>query len=160
MIENEEQQQSCLKGPSVLPRKGAKRTSKTSWTYPSRAEANKDREQQQSLVSALHIAQHHLHLDESGAWCIHGDTGKVYTWGDGKSWVVFITTDSGKHWAGAKKKLSFMPVTQDGDDEGCLKLEHPPTPKQAKLIREAVGIRKSPSRKSQDRPSVAVSIAN
>jgi hypothetical protein len=116
---------------------------KTSWTYPSRAEANKDREQQLSLVSALDIAKHHLHLDECGAWCIHGETGKVYTWGDDETWVLYVACSSPRQWSSTKQKLSFATVTQDCDQEGCLQLLELPNPKQASLIRQALGIRKA-----------------
>jgi hypothetical protein len=33
-------------------------------------------------------------------------------------------------------------VTQDGDDEGCLRLHRLPTPEQSTVIRDALGIRK------------------
>ena len=36
----------------------------------------------------------------------------------------------------------FRKVTQDGDEEGCLRLHELPTAKQAVAIREALGIRK------------------
>jgi hypothetical protein len=33
-------------------------------------------------------------------------------------------------------------LTQDGDDEGCLRLDHLPTPAEAEAIRDSLGIRK------------------
>ena len=41
-----------------------------------------------------------------------------------------------------KAKLRFCERTQDGDSEGCLRLRRLPSPAQAKLIRDALGIRK------------------
>ena len=41
-----------------------------------------------------------------------------------------------------KRRLAFMTVTQDGDDEGCLRLFHLPTPVEAALIRDVMGLRK------------------
>jgi hypothetical protein len=49
---------------------------------------------------------------------------------------------SAQHWTWTKKALAFCTVTQDGDDEGCLRLHALPTPQQAKAIRAALGIRK------------------
>src|SRR5262245_29884519 len=41
-----------------------------------------------------------------------------------------------------KRRLAFMSVTQDGDEEGCLRLCALPTPEQAALIRDALSLRK------------------
>jgi hypothetical protein len=41
-----------------------------------------------------------------------------------------------------KRRLAFMTVTQDGDDEGCLRLFRLPTPEEAALIRDALLLRK------------------
>ena len=35
-----------------------------------------------------------------------------------------------------------MTVTQDGDDEGCLRLFHLPSPPEAVVIRDVMGLRK------------------
>jgi hypothetical protein len=47
-------------------------------------------------------------------------------------------------WRNLKKRLaSFCQVTQDGDDEGCLRMRAlPRTPEQVVLIRKAVGLPK------------------
>jgi hypothetical protein len=37
---------------------------------------------------------------------------------------------------------AFTKVTQDGDSEGCLKLDRLPTPAEANIIRAELGIRK------------------
>jgi hypothetical protein len=41
-----------------------------------------------------------------------------------------------------ERRLSFCRVTQDGDDEGCLRLDELPTPEQAVLIRKAIGLKR------------------
>jgi hypothetical protein len=41
--------------------------------------------------------------------------------------------------------LSFCQVTQDGDDEGCLRLLDLPTLEQAVLIRKAIGLKRRTS---------------
>jgi len=66
----------------------------------------------------------------------------VHTWGDGKCWVLFVACHSTRHWTATKQRLGFCTVTQDGDDEGCLRLRQLPTVAQASVIRDALGIRK------------------
>ena len=46
------------------------------------------------------------------------------------------------HWTHTKRRLSFCTITQDADDEGCLRLHTLPTTEQAAVIRDALGIRK------------------
>src|SRR4051812_13401857 len=83
---------------------------------PKRAtDANVDRVQQNCLLAALNAWSRALRRDECGAWCIHGKRGSVHTWGDGKSWVLFVAARSRRHWAATKVRLSFCGVTQDGD---------------------------------------------
>jgi hypothetical protein len=119
-------------------------------TYDSAAEAEADREQQKALLGALGAWVRALRRDECGAWCIHGIKqykgeafhNSVHTWGDGRSWAVYVQCRSCQHWTWTKKKLSFCTVTQDGDDEGVLRLHQLPTPEQADVIRDILGIRK------------------
>jgi hypothetical protein len=56
--------------------------------------------------------------------------------------VLFVACRSARHWTATKARLSFCAVTQDGDDEGVLKLHRLPTADQAAVIREVLGIRK------------------
>jgi hypothetical protein len=62
--------------------------------------------------------------------------------------IYFMLADSGNRepsslpWKNAKAQLAFCQVTQDGDWEGCLRLDRLPTPDEAKAIRETLGIRK------------------
>jgi hypothetical protein len=111
-------------------------------TYDSAAEAVADREQQKSLLGALRASDRALQRDECNAWTIAGTRGTIHTWGDGTTWVLYVRCRSALHWGWTKKKLAFCTVTQDGDDEGCLRLHQLPTPAQAEAIRDAVGIRK------------------
>ena len=111
-------------------------------TYDSAAEADADRAQQKELLTALRASDRALRRDECGAWCISGERGSVHTWGDGKTWVLFVSCRSVRHWTATKARFSFCKVTQDGDDEGCLRLFNLPTPDQAAIIRNVLGIRK------------------
>jgi len=111
-------------------------------TYDSRAEAQADREQLENLLVALGAWDRALRRDECGAWCISGKTGRVYTWGDGRTWMLFVACRSALHWTHTKRRLSFCTATQDGEDEGCLRLRTLPTPEQAAVLRDMLGIRK------------------
>jgi hypothetical protein len=105
-------------------------------------DAEVDRVQQKDLLAALNAWGRALRRDECGAWRIDGKRGSVHSWGDGKTWVLFVAARSRRHWAATKVRLSFCGVTQDGDEEGCLRLHQLPSPEQAAAIRDALGIRK------------------
>jgi len=128
-------------------------------TYENAAEAEADRRQQQALLSALNALDAALRRDECNAWCIRGKSGRAYTWGDAKTWVLIVRCHSARHWTATKRRLAFCTVTQDGDDEGCLRLHELPTPHQAAAIRTALGIRKrveyAPEELERRRASIA-----
>jgi hypothetical protein len=109
-------------------------------TYSNAGDA--DREQQKALLAALGAWDRALRRDECGAWTIIGTRGTIHSWGDGKSWVLFIACRSAQHWTYTKRRLSFCAVTQNCDDEGCLRLRQLPTPEQANIIRDILGIQK------------------
>jgi hypothetical protein len=88
-----------------------------------------------------------LHRDEGhkGDYSIQGKCGHIYI--DGKGFLLCVTAKderdkSPRRWTSIKRRLEFCRITQDGDDEGCLHLDQLPTPVQAGLIRQALGIRK------------------
>jgi hypothetical protein len=111
-------------------------------TYDSGAEAEADRAQQRALLTTLNGWDRALRRDECGAWRINGKHGSICSWGDSKSWVLFVAAYSRRHWTAIKERLPFCRVTQDADTEGCLRLHHLPTPEQAAVIRDVLGIRK------------------
>jgi hypothetical protein len=63
--------------------------------------------------------------------------------GDGESWLLFVQCRSARLWAATKARLSFCEVTQDGDDEGVLRLDRLPTKAEASAIRKALAIRQT-----------------
>ena len=87
-------------------------------TYDSAADAAADREQQLTLLTALGAWDRALRRDECWAWCIHGKHGRIHTWGDGRTWTLYVACRSGQHWTWTKRHLAFCEVMQDGDDEG------------------------------------------
>lgn len=111
-------------------------------TYDSGADAEADRTQQKTLLAALGAWDRALRRDECGAWCISGNHGRIYTWGDAKTWVLYVARQSSRGWNSAKARLAFCEVTQDAAWEGCLRLRALPTADQAEIIRDFLGIRK------------------
>jgi hypothetical protein len=61
-----------------------------------------------------------------------------------------------RRWTNIKRRLAFCRITQDGDEEGCLHLDQLPTPADAVLIREALGIRKRRTLTEDGRAQLAV----
>jgi hypothetical protein len=94
-----------------------------------------------SDLVALDASASGLRRDDCGDYAIHGKDGHIYVDGDG--FLLCVSTgESVRRWGFIKKRLAFRRVTQDGDDEGALHLDHLPTPDEAELIRDALGIRK------------------
>lgn len=110
--------------------------------YENSIDAQQDRDQQRQLLEALGASPRALRRDACGHWTITGSRGSVCTWGDGRSWAIWIGCRSAQHWTWTKKRLAFCRVTQDGDDEGVLRLHALPTREQAEEIRSVLGIRK------------------
>jgi hypothetical protein len=110
--------------------------------YDSPAEAVTDRALQENLLSALGAWRRAMHRDACNAWCISGANGCIYTWGDGKTWVMFIRCRSLRHWGATKRRLGFCEITQDCEQEACLRLHRLPSLGEATVIREVLGIRK------------------
>jgi len=116
----------------------------------------KDRARLTAMVRALSASDLTLRRErcrgELGDYAVIGKSGHIYPDG-GSGWLLYVETsyrdDAGKlidgsvrRWNNIKARLAFCRVTQDGDDEGCLHLDHMPTEAEAGLIRDALGIRK------------------
>jgi hypothetical protein len=101
----------------------------------------------ETLLAALDASpialRHERYRDsnERGDWVIIGKSGHIYA--DGSGYLLYVATDeSPRRWTGIKRRLAFCRLTQDGDDEGCLRLDRQPTPAEAGLIRQAIGIKR------------------
>jgi hypothetical protein len=93
------------------------------------------------LTSALDASPRALRRDECGDFAISGKLGRIMS--DGAGFLLYVVTgESSRRWHNVKQRLSFCRVTQDGDDEGCLSLNRLPTPAEAGLVRDALGIRR------------------
>jgi hypothetical protein len=114
-------------------------------TYRTGAMEQADKLKQGQLLAALGAWDRALRRDECGAWCINGWSGHIVTWSDDPAetaWLVYVTCRSARGWTEAKRRLSFCTVTQNGDDEGCLRLDRLPTSSEAEIIRDVLRIRK------------------
>jgi hypothetical protein len=100
------------------------------------------RAQLERLVVALDASPRALQRDECDDWHLRGKLGHVYV--DGAGYLLCVgSEESARRWNNVKARLSpFCHLINDGDDEGCFTIDRLPTPRQANLIREAMGIRK------------------
>ena len=118
-----------------------------------------DRERLVALVTALDASETALRRDppirgqdDTGDWAVWGRDIRIgmscHVYPDGDGYLIYFTVaesdrvPSSLPWKNAKAKLSFCQVTQDGDWEGCLRLDRLPAPHEAKAIRDVLGIRK------------------
>ena len=120
-------------------------------TYDSAVDAEADREQQRRLLAALNAWDRALRRDECGAWTIQGTRGTIHTYGDSKSWIMYVACRSDRHWSWVKKALAFCRVVLDCDGEGTLRLRQLPTAAEAAVIREELGIRRKQEISDQTR---------
>jgi hypothetical protein len=97
-------------------------------------------ERQRAMLAAINASKPQLRRDECSDWRITGTQGYIYVDGDG--FLLGVRCRSTRGWKAAKKHLAFCRLTQDGDDEGCLHLDHLPDADEASTIRAVLGIRK------------------
>ena len=110
------------------------------------AEADADKQQLRSMLTALDAAGTQMRLDECRTWTIMGKRGYVATWGDGARWFIYCAPGSSRKWNNIRQALSPLgKCTQAGDDEGIIRIDALPTPEQAVLIRKAIGLSKRPA---------------
>ena len=96
-----------------------------------------------ALADALDISERTLEFDECDDWCIPGQNGRISP--GASAWFLMIGADSMRHWSSIKTKLSFMELLKDGDDEGQFCLDRLPTPIEATILREVIGLKKRPA---------------
>jgi hypothetical protein len=99
-----------------------------------------DREQLLRLVDALSVSKTRLSRDQCGHWNVFGRRGHIST--DGIGMYVYLSTSSRRRWEAAKRALE-LPVVQDGDDEGIVRLDDLPSEALAETLRRLLGLRKS-----------------
>jgi hypothetical protein len=99
------------------------------------------KEKQDAMVAALAVRPKTLARDECDARVIIGKCGKIFADSNG-AYTLYVATGSSRGWTAAKAKLAFCTVTTDCHNEGVLTFDGLPTPQQAAVIRQVLGIRK------------------
>ena len=100
------------------------------------------------LAAALDVSvATSVRRDECGNPRISGRDGHICV--DGAGFLICVVPADGvltrgatRRWHNIKRNLAFCRVTQDGDDEGCLHLDHLPDQREAEEIRAAVHVRR------------------
>jgi hypothetical protein len=93
------------------------------------------------LLDALNGAKNALRRDECGDPVIYGARGRIQA--VDSRFYVYVACHSARAWSFAKKALPFAVVTQDGDEEGILRLDRLPSPEEAESIRRHIGLRQT-----------------
>lgn len=109
----------------------------------------KDKLYLQELIEALDISINSLKLDTCRDYNLVGRRGIISTEGD--SWYLYTSWNTKAKWTVTKKRLNFMEVSQDGDEEGILKLSRMPTSEEAQLVRKICGFSKRPVLTEEER---------
>ena len=100
-----------------------------------------DQTRLEALVTAIDTSPRALRRDQCGDYMVAGKLGHILA--DGQGFLLYVSThESPRRWTLVKRRLAFCHLNQDGDDEGCLRLDRLPRPEEAELIREALAIRK------------------
>jgi hypothetical protein len=119
----------------------------------SRTNRKADRELLMALTGCLSVSQGRLRRDLCGDWVIEGLRGHILS--DGVNAFAYLPAGTARRWEKAKRLLNFAVVTQDGDDDGVLKLIDMPTPEQAGVLRKLLGMRKTSPLTDERRASLA-----
>jgi hypothetical protein len=100
-----------------------------------------DQTRLEALVVAIDASPRALRRDQCGDYMITGKLGHIFA--DAQGFLLYVSThELPRRWTLVKRRLAFCHLNQDGDDEGCLRLDRLPRPEEAELIREALAIRK------------------
>jgi hypothetical protein len=120
--------------------------------HSSRTPHKADRDPLLSLATALSVSRANLRRDQCGHWNICGRRGHVST--DGTAFYVHPWTTTKRRWEAAKAILGLV-ATQDGDTEGVLRLDDPPSEALAETLRRLLGLRKSVRPSDKQRATLA-----
>lgn len=99
----------------------------------------KDKKYLEVLCKCLSISKRKIRKDECGDYIFPCKEGKIFT--VGAYWYIYFNPENPKRWNNFKKKLDWMYPNQDGDWEGIVRADFPPSPEQAAMVRKAMKIR-------------------
>jgi hypothetical protein len=94
----------------------------------------------------------------TGDLAVHGRLGHIYPDGDGYLLCIVAADEldqSARRWSNVKQRLGFCQLRQDGDAEGTLRLDRLPTPHEAALVREALGVKRKRQLSAEAKASLA-----
>jgi hypothetical protein len=118
----------------------------------SRVSRKQDRKLMLGLAKSLSVSSSKVKRDGCGDWIISSRHGQIST--DGAVFYVYLRSFSGRHWTFVKRKLCFLLISQDGDDEGVLKMVDIPGSDQAAIVRRTLRLRKTPQLTEEQRRSL------
>ncbi|CUU16249.1 hypothetical protein CDS [Bradyrhizobium sp.] len=114
-----------------------------------------DRAKLAAFAATIGAARTSLKRDTCGDWLLSGLTGHIST--DGAALYAYVACSGLRAWTNVKARLSFATLTQDGDDEGALRLDRQLTSDEAETLRTTLRIRKT--RPVSDQALKALTIA-
>jgi hypothetical protein len=108
-----------------------------------KANRKTDRDALQQFCDAVDTRPVLLKPDEYNDWRLSGTHGHVYATPEAGAFYIYVAFRTSMGWTAAKDLLAFCTISQDGDDEGILRLERlPHGSREAKAIRQVVGLPK------------------
>ena len=93
----------------------------------------------QGIADQLHVSLSRVSMTD-GKNIIQGKYGHVDS-----NWNVFLEVRSKRHMSGLKRRLDFMRLLNADDNMIEFTVNHPPSADEAKMLRDALGIRKRPT---------------
>ena len=103
---------------------------------------SKDRPALLALADILDTRPALIRRDECSDWNLFGTNGHIYAIPEHDAFYVYLGFESARAWTNAKRRLAFCRVTQNGGDEGFLRMSGFPNKKQAEALRRTVGLPK------------------
>jgi hypothetical protein len=116
----------------------------TGTPYHNIFELVEDKQRIEQFADALDVSHRNIHKDGYGQWTISGKTGShLQSWGDQSTYLLYVTAHSARKWGAIKRKAKSFAweVTQDGDEEGCLRVGLP-NKTQSGFVRSLLGLRR------------------
>src|SRR6516164_3553311 len=96
------------------------------------------------FLTAVNGAKNALRRDGCGDWVIAGSRGTIRACNG--TFSVFVACRSRRHWFFVRQALDgFCSITQDGDDEGVLRLTRLPAGEEIVRLRHVIGLRQTGS---------------
>jgi hypothetical protein len=110
--------------------------------YRNISEFVQDRDRMVVLADALDISLRNVSQNDCSQWTVAGKQGFLQT-ADERRYLLYIAAHSTRKWSAIKRKTRALglEVTQDGDNEGCLRLGIP-NETQAAFVRGLLGLRR------------------